>query len=883
MADLPCDGDGVCMVCKVVPPDCDVLLCNSCVSPWHMQCLNPPLTAVPVGDWFCPDCSITNHEDQQRPCGVKSASDGDDLISQIRAIQADPNLTEDEKAKKRQALMARGQGKKKAKEDEKGEEEEVKVSRPRRNELLELFDESLNCIFCMQLPERPVTTPCGHNFCLKCFQKWMAQGKKNCAKCRSIIPSKMSSQPRINSTLVMAIRMAKAAAANSGDSSRIPKVYVTIENQNKPDKAFTTERAKKTGIANAASGRIFVTVPPDHFGPILAQNDPERNQGVLVGECWGDRMECRQWGVHLPHVAGISGQADYGAQSVALSGGYEDDEDHGEWFLYTGSGGRDLSGNKRTNKEQSFDQTFDKYNEALRVSCKMGYPVRVVRSHKEKRSSYAPETGVRYDGIYRIEKCWRKKGIQGFKVCRYLFVRCDNEPAPWTSDEHGDRPRPLPKIDEFKNASDITDRKREPSWDWKGDRWGWIRDPPASRRLGSSNKRLASDGSRSRDRPRQFMTIQQRLLKEFSCSLCKKVLTLPISTPCGHNFCKSCIEGLFAGQQDVRERTTVSGRSLRTQKIVKKCPSCQGDINDFLVNPQVNRQMEDVIRSLKRKDEDGSESDGDGKEDGVQCGDAEKEDMETENCLVQATEDSNEPKATPVDRSESLKVTDGEGSIEVEEKCASDKKVHADSDKRPLDPEKEKAIRQLHCKYSRYSEELLRSMLADQEGDVNELEALLRTLQRQETRANRVVSNSPASKHKNKDASLHSTVLEETDTEVLNANESNINAARPEATVKGIDAKVSEEDCTEKETIEPVESSPVRQQNNCTGETKQKSSRKRRREVPSPAPKIYQTRHRGSKDIVTGSAAVSETPTKNNLQSPSPSSPLVVISDSDFE
>ena len=24
--------------------------------------------------------------------------------------------------------------------------------------------------------------------------------------------------------------------------------------------------------------------------------------------------------------------------------------DEGEWFLYTGSGGRDLSGNKRTNK-----------------------------------------------------------------------------------------------------------------------------------------------------------------------------------------------------------------------------------------------------------------------------------------------------------------------------------------------------------------------------------------------------------------------------------------------------------------------------------------------------------------------------------------------------
>ena len=31
-----------------------------------------------------------------------------------------------------------------------------------------------------------------------------------------------------------------------------------------------------------------------------------------------------------------------------LAGGYEDDEDMGDSFYYTGSGGRDLSGNKRT-------------------------------------------------------------------------------------------------------------------------------------------------------------------------------------------------------------------------------------------------------------------------------------------------------------------------------------------------------------------------------------------------------------------------------------------------------------------------------------------------------------------------------------------------------
>ena len=41
---------------------------------------------------------------------------------------------------------------------------------------------------------------------------------------------------------------------------------------------------------------------------------------------------------------------------------------------------------------------------------------------------------MRYDGIYRIVKCWRKPGAQNFLMCRYLFVRADNSPAPWSSE-----------------------------------------------------------------------------------------------------------------------------------------------------------------------------------------------------------------------------------------------------------------------------------------------------------------------------------------------------------------------------------------------------------------------------------------------------------------
>lgn len=457
----------------------------------------------------------------------------------------------------------------------------------------------------MQLPDRPVTTPCGHNFCLRCFEKWIGQGKRTCANCRAQIPTKMASQPRINSQLAMAIRLAKAA--KSEGSSGPPKVYHFVRNQDRPDTAFTTERAKKTGKANACSGKIFVTVPPDHFGPIPAENDPTRNRGVLVGDTWEDRMECRQWGAHLPHVAGIAGQSAYGSQSVALSGGYEDDEDHGEWFLYTGSGGRDLSGNKRTNKLQSFDQKFENMNEALRVSCRKGYPVRVVRSHKEKRSSYAPESGVRYDGVYRIEKCWRKNGIQGCKVCRYLFVRCDNEPAPWTSDEIGDRPRPLPKIDELKGAVDVTERKGDPSWDYDPEKgcWLWKKPPPESKKPVDIK---SENGTTIRvKRKAENVSVKERLLKEFGCQICRKVMASPLTTPCAHNFCKACLEGAFSGQSFIRNRACGGGRTLRAQKNVMKCPSCSNDIADFLQNPQVNREMLAVIESLQRQAEENSE------------------------------------------------------------------------------------------------------------------------------------------------------------------------------------------------------------------------------------------------------------------------------------
>ena len=55
--------------------------------------------------------------------------------------------------------------------------------------------------------------------------------------------------------------------------------------------------------------------------------------GVEVGESFPDRRTVSQTGVHRPLQAGISGSGSEGADSIVLSGGYEDDHDLGEFDL----------------------------------------------------------------------------------------------------------------------------------------------------------------------------------------------------------------------------------------------------------------------------------------------------------------------------------------------------------------------------------------------------------------------------------------------------------------------------------------------------------------------------------------------------------------------
>ncbi|KAG7282794.1 LOW QUALITY PROTEIN: hypothetical protein CRUP_012183 [Coryphaenoides rupestris] len=348
----------------------------------------------------------------------------------------------------------------------------------------------------------------------------------------------------------------------------------------------SSQRDWGKGMACVGRTKLCTIVPSNHYGPV---------PGVPVGSQWKFRVQVSESGAHRPHVAGIHGRSNDGAYSLVLAGGYEDDVDDGNEFTYTGSGGRDLSGNKRT-AEQSCDQKLTNMNRALALNCntpvndkdggdaknwKAGKPVRVIRSCKgRKHSKYSPEDGNRYDGIYKVVKYWPETGKSGFLVWRYLLKRDDDEPAPWTRDGK-ERIKKLGLTMQYPEGYLETQAAKEKEKENKSE--PEEETPTKGKRKRKSQGTDSPKASPTKGTPKKMkvevykLTGEQKsLIKEdeankkiwkflskvvemFLCICCQEVVYQPITTECQHNVCKECLQ-----------------RSFRAD--VYTCPACRHDL-----------------------------------------------------------------------------------------------------------------------------------------------------------------------------------------------------------------------------------------------------------------------------------------------------------------
>ncbi|XP_058800436.1 E3 ubiquitin-protein ligase UHRF1-like [Phymastichus coffea] len=379
------------------------------------------------------------------------------------------------------------------------------------------------------------------------------------------------------------------------NANEIVKVGEKIVPKKKHSNVVGSNRDWGKGMACVGRTKICTIVPLSHRGHI---------PGIEVGTMWKFRFQVSEAGVHRPHVAGIHGRAEDCAYSIVLSGGYEDDVDNGEEFFYTGSGGRDLSGNKRTAK-QSCDQRLTLMNKALALNChakinekqgaeaddwKKGIPIRVVRNFKlAKHSTYAPEDGNRYDGLYKVIKYWPEKGQSGFKVWRYLLRRDDPTPAPWTEEgksriaelglkmiypegykeaqekKAGIKRKSDDETESVGNEENTPVKKRKTTFKLSSEVLKMIMKDSANAKLWKQCKEFISEGKQA---------YFEKVSTEFGCIVCQDLVFQPITTPCGHNICLKCLK-----------------RSFKASTYA--CPMCRNPLDkDF------NMQINDVLSSI---------------------------------------------------------------------------------------------------------------------------------------------------------------------------------------------------------------------------------------------------------------------------------------------
>uniref|UniRef100_A0A8C8K6S6 E3 ubiquitin-protein ligase UHRF n=1 Tax=Oncorhynchus tshawytscha TaxID=74940 RepID=A0A8C8K6S6_ONCTS len=350
----------------------------------------------------------------------------------------------------------------------------------------------------------------------------------------------------------------------------------------------TSQRDWGKGMACVGRSKQCTIVPSNHYGLV---------PGVPVGSIWKFRVQVSESGCHRPHVAGIHGRSNDGAYSLVLAGGYEDDQDDGNEFTYTGSGGRDLSGNKRT-AEQSCDQKLTNMNRALALNCnasvnekdgatakdwKAGKPVRVVRSSKgRKHSKFSPEDGNRYDGIYKVVKYWPEKGKSGFLVWRYLLKRNDDEPAPWTRDGK-ERIKKLGLIMQYPEGYLEAQAAKEKENKEKENEE--VTETPTK---GKRKRKSQSNGGNGMHKNtfvfqllNLFLHFQKFLSKVeevFLCICCQEVVFQPITTECQHNVCRECLQRSFKAE-------------------VYSCPACRHDLGKN--NPMsVNKPLQAILNQF---------------------------------------------------------------------------------------------------------------------------------------------------------------------------------------------------------------------------------------------------------------------------------------------
>ncbi|XP_040564804.1 E3 ubiquitin-protein ligase UHRF1 [Lepeophtheirus salmonis] len=364
--------------------------------------------------------------------------------------------------------------------------------------------------------------------------------------------------------------------------------------------SFKRDKGKEYSLT--AHSKECRKVPKDHFGPI---------PGIDVGMCWRFRSQIYEEGVHRHKTSSFYGSTSMGGiASVVLS---VQDVDNGDTFWLMGSG---VAQPVKTGSldDQKISQVLERTNLAVAMNCaapickingsdagsnwRKGKPVRVLRSFGcRKFSKYAPNEGLRYDGIYKVVKYKLIDGPLGYPIWKFFFQRDDPSHAPWTKEGMIDmlkkgyssciHPTDQMNHSDYQNKNVIVKRRKLLDDNSKLVNLvipklispvDYIIDPHLKKLISNDteNKKMWRDILNTKYRWK--LDFYNQVEEELSCICCKDIVLDPVTTPCQHNMCKKCILRVFKEE-------------------LYSCPSCRKELGrNYSI--KVNKSLQTILRSM---------------------------------------------------------------------------------------------------------------------------------------------------------------------------------------------------------------------------------------------------------------------------------------------
>ncbi|EJT79924.1 hypothetical protein GGTG_05006 [Gaeumannomyces tritici R3-111a-1] len=190
------------------------------------------------------------------------------------------------------------------------------------------------------------------------------------------------------------------------------------------------------GILRTAAPRVQYT-PDPRFVHEKRSCHVFGHNGLVPGDWWPLQKVALYRGAHGSSMGGIAGRKGEGAYSIVVgSSQYDDlDRDEGNTIWYSGS-------HSHENEDPVEHHDSDATKVLLHSLERSDRPVRVLR--RKNGNHWAPQFGLRYDGLYRVVNCRTAKNGKGGVYRQFKLERLPVNPArpdlnPCTLEEARDK------------------------------------------------------------------------------------------------------------------------------------------------------------------------------------------------------------------------------------------------------------------------------------------------------------------------------------------------------------------------------------------------------------------------------------------------------------